>query len=263
MQCLPLNDGIIKRNPGLLTIIVIEKSLRDGKISSKGGSNLEGPASMLTSAWKLEADLATGADYTGTVHHLQHLKDFEFLARRAEEKRVSYHELFLLASSKVNVTLPPFTIQDFQARVCTELSLLKEKITPSELPNNVRFKRGTILHDINENEEETDLFNIKRSLNSAPSEMSLKGLVKIINKGDIFIETTVMLCGTGNGYAAGSWFLLEKVKEPERTFILRGPVEESYSVMEVKQARKTQLYMSSFIVGDPALSEELSPPLEI
>lgn len=156
LQCIPLKDGIVKKTKGKIQIILIEKSMKDGKITSIGGSNLHSPEHNLTNAWKLEADIACNADMTDSIQHHKHLMDFSFLGRNVTERREGYHLLFHLAAQKINTQIPPFTVQDFRERVCNELSLLKEKIMPSELPENVCFKGGVVLGDMIGNPDKTE-----------------------------------------------------------------------------------------------------------
>jgi hypothetical protein len=260
LQCIPLKAGIVKRTSGKIQIILIDKSMKDGKITSLGGSNLHSPEHNLTDAWKLEADIACSADMTDSIRHHKHLMDFIFLGRNVTERREGYHLLFHFAAQKINTQIPPFTVQDFRERVCNELSLLKEKIMPSELPENVRFKGGVVLGDVIENPDISESFNVKNGFISDPSEMNLKSLSKIIGKGKIFIETSVV-CGSGNGYAAGSWFLLQKIRENEKTFTVKGPIESHHRENDLDQLRLTKLKISSFIVKDPELSDE-SPDCE-
>jgi hypothetical protein len=251
----------VKKTPGLIQIILIEKNIKDGKVSYNGGSNLNSPETMLISAYKEEADIACAALYQGYISRLKHMSDFDFTSKKQVEKRESMYALFQLASSKVSLIVPPFTIQDFKERVCEELTLLKSKVTSSDLPLHVRFKEGVVLGNMRGDQDNGDLFLVKRKFDTVPFETNLKNLTAIVSKRDVYIVTSEA-CGSGQGYAVGSWFFMDKIREEQAAFIVRGPVADYHTVNEVLNLRATKLKMSSFIVTDPDLSEDESPALE-
>jgi hypothetical protein len=86
-------------------------------------------------------------------------------------------------------------------------------------------------------------------------------LTAIVSKRDVYIVTSEA-CGSGQGYAVGSWFFMDKIREEQAAFIVRGPVADYHTENEMLNLWATKLKVSSFIVTDPDLSEDESPALE-
>ena len=248
-KCSPLEDGVVKQNGGKIDIIIMQKNMQDGKVTSRGGSSAATPESMLVSAWTEVASSLSLADVSGGLSKIKYVVDFSFTGRVAEERRRGYHALLQFAASRINVNVPPYNVEDYKTRLYAELLKMKGKISPFELPKHVSFKNGT--GDVRGNEVDTSLYNVKKALDSAPFEVTLNNL-----SYGLYIETSVE-CGIGNRYKKGSWFKITKIRP--NALVLKGPAN-NLSEEEINSKKETKLHLESFIVVDPPTDE--SPPFE-